>query len=539
MYMEKTNISIQNKKAVNAGKIKQVFLFLIFFIIIQDQTFSQPIAQGKDKFFGAGTSSDIYRYFDDYWTQISPGNDGKWGSVESVQGNFNWTNLDKIYNYAKNRDILFKEHTLIWGSQQPGWMSSLDSVGQRAAIENWFSSIGARYPLMAMADVVNEPLHSQPIYKDALGGDGETGWDWVITAFELAREYLPDSTKLILNDYNILHDNTVTDNYLAIINLLKDRGLIDGIGIQGHYFEFRSDLSSSTQYVYTPGALRTNLNKLTDTGIPVYITEFDIDEPVDSNQLEQYKIYFPIFWRNPGVVGITFWGYVYGDVWSTHPDTYLIRSNNSERPALEWLRSYVNTSAPPVLISPVKQSGVPQNPALIWNPSDSAISYHIQVSSNISFTSISIDTTIADTSLQLPVLGSGKRAYWRVSSINIHGESEFTDGAYFQTGSEIVSVDNTDELPDNFSLSQNYPNPFNPNTIIEYSLPAAVSGSNLPVQLKIYDLLGQEVATLVKKQQSAGNYKVEFDGSKLASGIYLYSLHAGEFSKTKKMILLK
>jgi len=89
-------------------------------------------------------------------------------------------------------------------------------------------------------------------------------------------------------------------------------------------------------------------------------------------------------------------------------------------------------------------------------------------------------------------------------------------------------------IPQNYSLLQNYPNPFNPSTYIKYQL--AKSGF---VSLKIYDILGNEVRTLVNETKNAGSYKVKFDGSDLSSGIYFYQLKAGEYSETKKMILLK
>jgi hypothetical protein len=90
------------------------------------------------------------------------------------------------------------------------------------------------------------------------------------------------------------------------------------------------------------------------------------------------------------------------------------------------------------------------------------------------------------------------------------------------------------QAPDKFSLSQNYPNPFNPVTEIEYSIPQ--SGY---VILKVYNLLGQEVATLVNREQKTGNYIVNFNASNLASGIYMYRIESGNFSLTKKMIVLK
>jgi len=106
-------------------------------------------------------------------------------------------------------------------------------------------------------------------------------------------------------------------------------------------------------------------------------------------------------------------------------------------------------------------------------------------------------------------------------------------------------VRNENQLPDKFYLAQNYPNPFNPATTIKYSVPSvkekkSVETQNFAsVQLKIYDVLGREVATLVNKQQAPGNYQVTFSAINLPSGIYLYSLKVGNFSITKKMLLLK
>jgi len=98
--------------------------------------------------------------------------------------------------------------------------------------------------------------------------------------------------------------------------------------------------------------------------------------------------------------------------------------------------------------------------------------------------------------------------------------------------SSIVEVTS---LPTKYSLGQNYPNPFNPSTTISYQLPVAAGH----VSLKVYDVLGREVATLVNEQKAPGNYEVKFDGSKLASGVYIYRIEAGKFSDTKKLLLIK
>ena len=96
------------------------------------------------------------------------------------------------------------------------------------------------------------------------------------------------------------------------------------------------------------------------------------------------------------------------------------------------------------------------------------------------------------------------------------------------------SVEQISNLPQDFSLSQNYPNPFNPSTNIEYSIPEASY-----VQLKVYDILGNEVATLVNEEQSAGTYRADFTAVNLASSFYVAQLRAGDFSKTIKMSLMK
>ncbi len=92
----------------------------------------------------------------------------------------------------------------------------------------------------------------------------------------------------------------------------------------------------------------------------------------------------------------------------------------------------------------------------------------------------------------------------------------------------------SESIPAQFTLYQNYPNPFNPSTTIRYSIPKASF-----ITLKIYDILGRELATLVNEQKPAGNYQVEFNASSYASGVYLYRIEAGGFIATKKLLLLK
>ncbi len=122
------------------------------------------------------------------------------------------------------------------------------------------------------------------------------------------------------------------------------------------------------------------------------------------------------------------------------------------------------------------------------------------------------------------------KSYYRLKQIDFDGSFEY---------SNIVEVDIN--LPIEFSLEQNYPNPFNPSTKIKYSIPnvtlSGVEGSR--VILKVFDILGKEIAILVNEEKSAGNYEVKFDASKLSSGVYFYQLQAGSFIETRKMILIR
>ncbi|PJA99984.1 MAG: hypothetical protein CO127_09500 [Ignavibacteria bacterium CG_4_9_14_3_um_filter_36_18] len=111
----------------------------------------------------------------------------------------------------------------------------------------------------------------------------------------------------------------------------------------------------------------------------------------------------------------------------------------------------------------------------------------------------------------------------------------------------VVKTSNTIEveitnIPFEFSLEQNFPNPFNPTTKIRYRIPFIQTHSSASVQnvlLKIYDLLGNEVATLVNENKAPGVYEIEFNGSKLTSGVYFYRLQAGKFNAVKKLVLMK
>lgn len=310
-----------------------------------------PIATGKDKFLGSAHSPAQTANFAAYWNQVTPENGGKWATVEGTRDVMNWTQADAAYRMARDNGFIFKWHVLVWGNQQPEWLQNLPPAEQLEELREWFAAIAERYPDLEQIEVVNEPLHDPPLapantppgqscggcgnYYEALGGAGATGWDWIINAFALAREYFPNA-KLMLNDYSIVNDSNAVRNYVNIVKLLKARGLIDLVGIQGHAF-------STTEPAPMPN-LRANLDYLASkTALPIYVTELDIDGNDDPVQLAGYQKIFPVFWEHPAVRGITLWGYRPGH-WRTAQGAWIVYENGAERPAMQWLQRYVRNN---------------------------------------------------------------------------------------------------------------------------------------------------------------------------------------------------
>src|SRR5688572_27761579 len=280
------------------------------------------------KFFGTAPGGpEDYEHLLTYFDQLTPENAGKWGSVEGTRDTMNWTDLDTAYQTALANNLKFKFHTLLWGQQQPGWIAALPPAEQLEEIEEWMAAVAVRYPDLEYVEVLNEPLNAPPPYREALGGAGTTGFDWVIKSFELARKHFPKS-KLILNEYNVIVEDGITTNYLNVINLLNERKLIDGVGEQAHFYERAN-----------PEVLLGNLDRLTATGLPVYISEFDLNLANDADQANVMSKLFPIFWDHPGVAGVTHWGHQQGSMWRAN--AFLVRADGTTRPAIDWLQCYI------------------------------------------------------------------------------------------------------------------------------------------------------------------------------------------------------
>jgi endo-1,4-beta-xylanase len=298
---------------------------------------SQSAGTGGVEFVGNITTNNSVdtdgKTFSTYWNQITPENAGKWGSVQSNAGaSFNWRTLDAIYDYAEAHGIIFKQHTFIWGAQQPGGAIS------EADVKTWMSEFCARYPKTRLIDVVNEPPpHTTPSYANNIGGGTNGSWQWIINAFQWAREACPNAI-LILNDYNNIEWSNDTTRFIDIVKTIKAAGApIDAVGAQAH------DLDHAQVSFDTVQSLFTRLTR--ETGLPVYITEMDISDSNDQNQLALYQKYIPFFLNSGAVRGITIWGWIYGKTWSLAPNSGLIR-NGAARPAMTWLMNELGRPAP-------------------------------------------------------------------------------------------------------------------------------------------------------------------------------------------------
>jgi uncharacterized protein (UPF0218 family) len=158
---------------------------------------------------------------------------------------------------------------------------------------------------------------------------------------------------------------------------------------------------------------------------------------------------------------------------------------------------------------------------------------------NITYTKEYLDK-YANVSYQVNCSNISPGDYYLRLVTTVEGSSEYFLGNVQNSGEGLdkrkytrINFDGT-TLPVTYSLEQNYPNPFNPTTTIRYQIPKEGM-----VTLKVYDILGAEVATLVNEEKIVGRYEVSFDASRLASGVYIYRLSVNDFVNVKKMVLLK
>ncbi len=395
---------------------------LVFSLALPVAALAQ-LATGKPKFLGNITAGSVPANFDTYWNQITPENGGKWGTVEATRNVMNWTQLDLAYNQAKAKGYKFKEHTLVWGAQYPAWITGLSPTEARAEVEEWISQLAARYPDVWAVDVVNEPIKT-PLpdsLKAGLGGNGTTGWDWVITSFELARAKFPNA-KLLLNEYGTENDANARNQMIAIVNLLKARNLIDGIGIQAHYFNLDT---------LTAAQMKQCLDDYAATGLDLYVTEFDITGGgSESVQAAKYQELFPTVWTHAAVKGVTLWGYIEGQTWRAN--TGILNSNGTERAAMVWLKAYVTDALPAAPGGLAASASSSSQIGLTWTDNannETGFKVEQATSSAGPWSEITASLPANATTYTATGLSASTTYYFRVRATNAGGDSAYSGTA--------------------------------------------------------------------------------------------------------------
>jgi hypothetical protein len=198
---------------------------------------------------------------------------------------------------------------------------------------------------------------------------------------------------------------------------------------------------------------------------------------------------------------------------------------------------------PTLILPPDNATNQFQNVTLLWDSNAYATTFRVQLSTDSLFTTPYFDTVVANTPLQIrpDFLALGTKYYWRVNATNILGTSGWSNIRNF-TVRTIGIKQISSEIPTDYKLFNNYPNPFNPNTNVRFQIPKLSSRDALArdhVLIKVYDILGKEIATLVNEKKSPGIYEVGFNGSNLPSGIYFVKMQADNFNGIIKIALLK
>lgn len=353
---------------------------LISLLFIVAYAFAGPgLADGAAKFVGnITTNGQVRSDFTSLWNQITAENECKWASIQGNRGSYNWSGCDAAYNWAKNNGGHFKFHALVWGSQYPNWLNGLSADETKKAITEWFDAVKKHYPDLEMIDVVNEAIKSGGSYHSgygngnniiaALGGDNGN-YEFVVTAFKMARERWPDAI-LIYNDYNTVQWQK--NEGIDLINKIKKGGApVDAYGLQAHDMQ----VSGGQQGGQGGGGSCLNINTLksaieeiwTKTQMPMFISEYDIASNDDNDQKNCYEQQISYFMENEHIAGITLWGYIYGSTWTSGGNSGIIR-NGQDRPAMTWLKQYlasnkgVNTTGLPTGDGATTVEPEPQTP---------------------------------------------------------------------------------------------------------------------------------------------------------------------------------
>jgi endo-1,4-beta-xylanase len=440
-------------------------------------------------------------------------------------------NIIAQLNWAQRQGFIFRGHTLVWYSQTPGtafFRTGYAAGGLRLTkdamiermdgyIKEVIRLLHEGWPGLLLAiDVVNEAIN------DGTGTDRSTSNEWyttfgdnsyVMKAFEITHKYIvqygEDQIKLYYNDYNT-HNAGKANGIVRLCGPIFHAGYLDGIGMQEH-----DGISSPTaaEWITSYSKFDTICTEMAVTELDVRPTNYTPEQlDIQANQFAMLmKCFVDRSYRSGRgkIVNVTKDGL---------NDRYTFVTNSSIFDSLDQCKpsfyAVVNVGINYTILDSLISYGDLLQEIEYTPETWSIFSVALTAGKNAMAQNYSASVSAAD------ALGEAKDAL----NAGIEGLIRKTDGVTVAGGNSIKS----------FSLGQNYPNPFNPTTRIDYSIPRYGY-----VTLKVYNLLGDEVATLFDGVQQAGNFTIPFDATGLASGVYFYRLNAGNSMVTKRLILLR
>ncbi len=436
-------------------------------------------------------------------------------------------------NWAKRHGFTFRGHTLVWHNQTPaqffrtGYTSTgayLTKEKMRERLENYISSIFKvihdGWPgLLSAVDVVNEAIDDGTHKVRTSGNQWYSVYGdstYITDAFEFSRKYSvqngENQIKLYYNDYNT-GSQLKADAIVRLLTPIYQAGFLDGIGMQNH----------NTITFPTAQNFIDTYNKFYPICSEMAITEFDVNTssstPSSSElqqQANQYGQLFKCFVERSYKSGR---GKIINVSKDGLNDQYTFKSGASSL----WDK---NNQCKPAFYAAV-------NVGIDYNAIDSLLSYSDTLKSenytNDSWSAFNDAESFAQSAV------AQNYSYNNSAEEALAGAKESLEAGINGLVNITTGINSSENnSPKSFLLEQNYPNPFNPTTSITYHVPKESF-----VSLKVYNLLGQEVASLFEGMRRPGNYKTEFDGSKLVSGVYMYRLKSNNFLQTKKLVLLK
>jgi endo-1,4-beta-xylanase len=282
----------------------------------------QDHAAARGKFIGAAVDTNelsdapYQAAVAEEFGQLTPANAMKWDATEPNPGQFTYTRGDQIVALARQNGQSVRGHTLVWHSQTPNWVQSLDATAMRTAMQNHITNVMNHYEGDLYAwDVVNEALNEDGTLRNSFWLQ-RLGSSYIADAFRAARAADPD-VKLYINDYNTDGIGAKSDGMYSLVRSLISQGVpIDGVGFQTHL---------AVQYGF-PTNMQQNLQRFADLGLDVAITELDVrmQLPADTTKVATQTTYY----RNvtnaclavTRCVGITVWGY--SDKYSWIPSAF-------------------------------------------------------------------------------------------------------------------------------------------------------------------------------------------------------------------------